>query len=80
MRREKEILKYSAGTKLTDVVPRMPKRTNRTRAPPSEIELSSSRLNKGRANEDDMTGKDIYNSNSNLYRSGGSSSEHLEDV
>jgi hypothetical protein len=51
MRREKEILNYTAGTKLTDVVPRMPKRTNRTRAPPSEVELNSVRSKKGRSNE-----------------------------
>lgn len=38
--REDEIMNYKLGSKLTDVVPRMPKRTNRTRAPPkSDLEM-----------------------------------------
>jgi len=31
-------------------------------------------------NEQDITGKDIFNSNPNVYKSNGSASDHLSDI
>lgn len=81
MKREKDIMAYSVGNKLTDVVPRMPKKTNRIRDPPKEIELSHRSKNRAGANDQDVTGKGgVYNSNSNLFKTDENSSDNLEDV